>query len=570
MSDLRAQLLERVTTITAALPPLPDAVKPVMETAHEFIGSVVDHINTSLKDFSPVEILLVGVLICVVMDILSSISEEISNEGGLWQFTKKTVFYYGKKIPFVASKVKEENDKVRESFEKDLAIDLGREVVVLPEDGLSDQEIRSKLVEYNKLEETKWTSGKISGSVYNGEKNFLKLVNEAYAMNSLTNPLHPDVFVGIRKMESELVRMGINIFNGDAEACGNLTSGGTESIILALRTYKEWGRREKGIRKPEIVIPVTAHAAFDKGADYFGIKLIHVPVGKDFRADVRAMERAITSNTIMMMGSAPCYPQGVIDPIEQLASIAKKRGIGFHVDCCLGGFFVNFLAEAGYNQPLFDFRVPGVTSISADNHKYGAAPKGVSTIMYRTRSLRHYQYFVAPDWTGGMYASPGIAGSRPGGLVAGAWTAMVSMGRKGYIECCRRIMECSTKIQRGIEAHPGLYLLGKPDSSVVCFSSNELDIYKVSEAMGKFGWSLNNLQNPKCIHICCTYVTRKSSDEFLTDLAAAYKDVKENPADYKDGAGAMYGMAASIPDRSIVEDVCRSFLDTLTFTRKTK
>jgi glutamate/tyrosine decarboxylase-like PLP-dependent enzyme len=280
-----------------------------------------------------------------------------------------------------------------------------------------------------------WKDGYVSGAVYHGDTAHIDFLNQVYALHSQTNPLHADVWPSISKYEAEIVAMTAGMLGGDKageEICGTLSSGGTESIMLAMKTYRDRARAERGIRRPEMVVPITAHAAFDKAAQYFGIKMVRIPVDQDYRADIRAAARAITRRTVVVVGSAPSFPHGMVDPIAELSELARQRGIGFHTDACLGGFVLPWAADLGYPVPPFDFQLPGVTSISADTHKYGYAAKGTSVILYRGPELRRHQYFTITDWPGGLYFSPSFAGSRPGALSAACWAAMVRIGQKGY------------------------------------------------------------------------------------------------------------------------------------------
>lgn len=363
--------------------------------------------------------------------------------------------------------------------------------------------------------------------------------------------------------------MTLNLFHGGPDGCGTMTSGGTESILMACKAYRDFAKAKRGITEPEIVVPVTAHAAFDKACYYFGIKLVHIPVDPvTFRSVPAAMEAAINRNTIALVSSAPSYPQGVIDPITDVAAIALKHGIPFHVDCCLGSFCIAFAEAAGYPKQLFDFRVPGVTSISVDTHKYGFAPKGSSIVLYSDPKYRHAQYFVAPEWTGGIYASPSIAGSRPGALIAGAWATMMTVGQRGYKDAAKKIIGAAQKIANGIKSMDHICLYGSPDLSVVCFGpkkGSNINIYNVGDALTSRGWNLNTLQNPACIHICITYANAGCAEQsFLTDLSDALNEVlTAPPGKFKDGSGAIYGMAAAIPDKSLVSQVAFGFLDAL-------
>ncbi|KAJ3101100.1 hypothetical protein HDU96_010129, partial [Phlyctochytrium bullatum] len=354
-------------------------------------------------------------------------------------------------------------------------------------------------------------------------------------------------------MEAEVVSMCLNMFNAPEGACGTVTSGGTESLLMAIKTYRDMARRLRNVTEPEMVVPVTIHAAFDKGADYFGVKIIHIPVDSATgMVDVEKVRRAINGNTIMLAGSAPNFPHGIIDNIPALAALAKQHGIGMHVDCCLGGFIVPFMEKAGFPLPYaVDFRVDGVTSISCDTHKYGFAPKGSSVIMYRSKEIRNYQYFVATEWPGGVYASPSVAGSRPGALIAGCWTAMVHMGENGYVESTRKIVAASRKLTEGIKAIPGLRVIGDPLLSVVAFDAESpLNVYAVGDLLSRKGWHLNMLQYPPAVHIACTLLTVPVVDNLLRDLQEAIDVLRRDPSAGQGDLAAIYGTVASIPDRS--------------------
>ncbi|KAI9139912.1 pyridoxal phosphate-dependent transferase [Paraphysoderma sedebokerense] len=435
----------------------------------------------------------------------------------------------------------------------------------LPSSGLDNKKLKSELVRYKKMAAVDYLTGKVSGAVYHGGEELNSVVTEAYGMFCSSNPLHPDLFPGIRKMEAEIVAMTLKLFNADvAKAGGNLTSGGTESILMACKAYREKGRIDKGIEQPEIIAAVTVHAAFDKAAHYFNIKLVHIPLDKDGRIDIALVKKAINKNTIMLVGSAPNFPHGIIDDIETLAALGVKHNIPVHVDCCLGSFLMPFMDKAGFPVPKFDFRVKGVTSMSVDTHKYGFAPKGSSVVMYSSKDLRKHQYFVAPDWTGGIYASPTIAGSRPGALIAGCWTAMMKMGEAGYLEATKKIISTARKIEEGIRKIPSLEVLYQPRVSVIAFTaSSPLNIYTINDYMSTKGWNLNALQYPSAIHIAVTMLTTNVADQFLIDLNDAVEECKARVAkgEKLSGSAAIYGMAASIPDRSVVEDIVTGYLD---------
>lgn len=438
-----------------------------------------------------------------------------------------------------------------------------RSYLVLPEGTMSSEDVLRELREAAKIGAYKYKDGKISGCVYNGTDEVSILANESQAIFQWTNPLHADLFPGLRKLESEIVAMVVNMFHGShIGACGAVTSGGTESILMAVRAHKEWAKSEKGITSPHMAIPVTAHPAFDKAADYFGIRVTHVPVDPvTFQVDVHQMKRSITSNTIMIVGSCPSFPWGIMDDIEELGKLASAYNVGLHVDCCLGSFLVAFMEEAGYPLAPFDFRVNGVTSISCDTHKYGFSPKGTSVVMYRTPDLRRFQYFCQPNWPGGIYASPSVAGSRPGQVIAGTWAIMMAHGKEGYIAATKKIVNTCRTIIDCVKHMDDLQVMGDPKVSVVAFSSTTIDVYRVSEGLKAKGWNLNLLQYPKSFHLCCVYLT--DAETFCRELKEVMHVIRENPMEECSGSAAFYGQSATIPDRSLVGRIAYGYIDTL-------
>lgn len=446
----------------------------------------------------------------------------------------------------------------------------------LPAVGVSREALLKELVEWKAVEHGRYSDGQASGTVYHGGEELNAFLGEVYTLFLVSNPLHPGTFPFVQKMEAEVVAMTLKMFRGDTEDhCGVTTSGGTESICMAMKAYREFGRA-RGIRQPEIVACVTAHASFDKAADYFGMKLVHVPCDpRTFCLDFQAAKRAITANTVVVVCSAPSYPQGVIDPVgplaEHLKELQRSRGwdIGLHVDSCLGGFLAPFVRQLdGHSLPPFDFSVRGVTSISADTHKYGFSPKGTSVLMYATRELRQCQYFTAPKWTGGIYATPTMAGSRSGGVIAATWAVMMHMGLAGYLEASREIVETARTIKQGVAGIDGLEVMGDPLLSVVAFRSTDpqLNIYAVSAAMGHHGghqWDLNALQNPASIHICVTYLHKGLGDKFVRDLRESVRDVRERREAYaKNSSVAIYGTTQVVP-ASLTAEISKAFLDAL-------
>ena len=479
-----------------------------------------------------------------------------------------------KRLPPLRRLLEREYEKLLDELEPSLKPYRGRfpSFARLPAQGRPREEILEEMAAMQALEEARWKQGFASGAVYHGGQEHIDFLNRVYALHSQTNPLHADLWPSIVKFEAEIVAMTGEMLGAAAvreqaapgeEVCGTVTSGGTESILLAMKAYRDWAREERGITRPEMVLPVTAHAAFDKAARYFGIKQVRIPVDRTFAADVEAARRAITRNTVVLVGSAPSFPHGVVDPIAQLSELARERGIGFHTDACLGGFVLPWAEKLGHPVPPFDFRLPGVTSISADTHKYGYAAKGTSVILYRRPELRRFQYYTTSDWPGGLYLSPTFAGSRPGGLSAACWAALVSMGEEGYLEATRLILAAAAFIRAGVAAIPELRLLG--DSLfVVAFTADGLDIYRVLDAMAQRGWSLNGLHRPPAIHIAVTlrHTAPGVAQRFLADLRDAVAEVKAQPQ-AQGGMAPIYGMAATMPLRGLVDELLKRYLDRL-------
>lgn len=472
-----------------------------------------------------------------------------------------------KKIPYVQNRIDREINTIMEDLEtsmKPYKQDF-KSHTSIPGNPVEKDEILSIIKAMNKKEEDKWKNGFVSGAVYHGDREHIEFLNKVYSLTSQSNPLHSDLWPSASKFEAEIVEMTSNMLSAkktDDSICGTVTSGGTESILLAMKTYRDFALTKRNVKKPELIVPVTAHAAFDKACQYFNIKMRHVPVTENFKADINEIKKALSKNTIAIVGSAPSFPHGTIDPIEEMSDIAFENNIGFHTDACLGGFVLPFAEKLGFDVPPFDFRLKGVTSMSADTHKYGYSAKGTSVVMYRGQQLRHFQYYTITDWPGGLYFSPTFAGSRPGALSAACWAAMISIGEKGYLDATKKIMETANEIKEGIKKIPELFILGKP-LWVIAFGSKKLNIYRILDYMSEKGWSLNGLHKPSCVHIAVTlrHTQEGVVKKFINDLEQAVQRAKTEP-DNKKGMAPVYGMAATIPARGIVSDILKKYLDT--------
>lgn len=376
----------------------------------------------------------------------------------------------------------------------------------------------------SKESDSSWRNGKMFGYVFYPGDEEAEVLEEVHKLFSSDNALNSSLFGSLRKFENETVAMVANLLNAGPEAAGNLTSGGTESILMTVKTAREYARKyHPEIAHPQIVIPESAHPAFDKAAYYLDIKVMRIPVRNDKRADTAAMEKAINADTILLVGSAPCFPHGVVDPISELGILAHKNNIPFHVDACMGGLMLPFVEKLGYPVPLFDFRVEGVTSVSADMHKYGYSPKGASVIIYRNHELRRHQFYAHADWSGGLYCSPTMLGTKCGGPIAAAWASIKLSGFEGFIERAGKVMETVKKIQTGIKSIRGLHVISNPEMSIFSFTSDVHDVFAIGDELTVQGWHLDRLQFPNALHMTVSMQNVGKADEFLNALEIAVR-----------------------------------------------
>jgi sphinganine-1-phosphate aldolase len=429
----------------------------------------------------------------------------------------------------------------------------------LPDEGRSREDILAELRSLAASEDEAWETGKCSGSMYCGDHDHYGFMNEVFGLFGHMNILQRDMCPSATRFEGEVIAMALDLMHGDAAAerghdiAGMVTSGGSGSIMHALLAYRDHARQERGITNPNIVKPETSHPAFDKGCHLFGIEVRNVPVDPEttvVRPEVVAQQ--IDENTVAIVGSACNYGYGTVDPIPELSELAVERGVGLHVDGCLGGFILPFGQELGYDQiPTFDFRLPGVTTISADTHKYGYGLKGTSTLLFRDKAVRNSQYFFRTDWTGGKYCSPGMDGSRSGGLLAATWASMVSLGRQGYLAYAKQIFETSFAMQEAVRSHPELRILGDA-TFLFAFTSDEFDIYHVNDFMRLRGWRFNGQQYPNAIHMA---VTRPQTQpgvgaSFAADLDEAVAYAIEHNDETPKSAAVYGGVSGGMTDEA--------------------
>lgn len=373
----------------------------------------------------------------------------------------------------------------------------------------------------------RWKEGRAFSLAYYAGPEVQEVADQAYAMYGSTNGLNADAFPSLKKFQADVVATVNRWVHGDETSAGFMTSGGTESILLAVKAARERGRREFGITLPNVVLPTSAHAAFEKACYYFGLESRRVPVRADWRADVEAMRQAIDANTVLIVGSAPQYPQGVVDPIVDLAAIARERNINCHVDACMGGVTLTFLERLGENIPLWDFRVEGVTSISVDLHKFGYTSKGASVIMHRNRQLRSYQTFVTDNWLGGFYGSSGVLGTKSGGPMASAWAVINYLGDEGYLRLTESARATTRQLADAIEKIDGLHLRAYPVSTLLSFGAKNFDVFAVADELKKIGWYLDRQSPPDSLHCTVNAVHHHVIDEFITALQDAVVSVRK-------------------------------------------
>ncbi|MEM7339624.1 MAG: aminotransferase class V-fold PLP-dependent enzyme [Actinomycetota bacterium] len=392
-------------------------------------------------------------------------------------------------------------------------------------------EIIAELTE-KRANDVRWEDGRAFGMVYDGGPGVHEVAERAAMLYLHENALNTKAFPSLGAIQSEVVGWTAHLLNGPDTASGFLTSGGTESILCGVKAARERGRIERGIDEPEMVVASSAHAAFHKAAHLFGITLHKVGVRDDWTADVDAMASAVNNNTVLVVGSAPQYPQGVVDDIPAIAALATEVGANCHVDGCMGGFVLPFAERLGRPVPVWDFRVDGVTSISADIHKLGYAPKGVSVILHRTKELRRYQTFLFDDWLGGFYASPNLQGTRSGLPMAAAWAVMQHLGIDGYLELTRATLENADRMRAGIDAIPGIRVLGNGGYHLIAMATDPaagdaaVDVFALGDALARRGWFHDRQGPPDSLHSTVSNSNTGVIDDYLVALADAVDEVR--------------------------------------------
>ncbi len=375
-------------------------------------------------------------------------------------------------------------------------------------------------------------SAKTWGLIYNAGPEVDEMLHAAANHVLAENALNPFAFPSLREMQGDVVDIAADLLHGGDDVGGTMTSGGTESIFMAVKTARDRMREEKGIRHGRIIIPRTAHPAFVKAAHLLDLEWVHMPLGDDLRTQAAPLAEMIDDNTVLAVGSAPAYPFGMIDPIPEMAAIASAAGVPFHVDACLGGFMLPFLERLGHPAPPWDFRVPGVSSISADVHKYGYAIKGASVILHRPKGNVRHQIFMFNDWPGGLYGTLAFLGTKPAPPIAACWSVLQFLGEDGYLRLAKDTLDATRRLHEGVRGIDGVHVWGEPDMTVTAIGSHTQDIFAIGDVMNERGWHFDRQEQPNALHLMASPRHRDVIDEFVEDLrfAAAHHAEKSTKA----------------------------------------
>jgi len=401
-------------------------------------------------------------------------------------------------------------------------------------------------------------NSKISGCLYICDTDLESKIQDINNRYLFSNPLHPDIFPDLIKMESEVIKMVGNLFDLPNEGGGNITTGGTESTILALKAYKKmyYDKHWMNLSKPEVLCTRTVHAAVNKACELLDLEIVYVNLNEHYEMDIHDLYWKISYNTCVIIASAPCFPYGIMDPIKDIGSLAKDYGIPIHVDACLGGFITQ------YDDSLKISFNDNIQSISVDPHKYGLAPKGSSLLLWKDRSMKQYQYFITADWTGGLYASVSLPGSRVGSQIATTWAALLYNGNTNYKNMSSKIKNKTIRLANKIRRLDNFFVIGYPNVNVVAFYNTKYSLCQLIKYLKKNKWNLNILQNPNCLHICITPKNIKYIDMLYSILEKFNEEEIEEQSDK--GITAIYGMATEIPDKTLITSLINYYLDMTT------
>ena len=459
--------------------------------------------------------------------------------------------FFIKKIPFVQSRINNKRleiiSNIKDNFEKQVS--HIPKFIELPNNGLSSENLIKLFDIMSSKIEVDFKGGKVSGATYSNNADLDNLMNGLFPYFNKSNPLHTNIFPSVRKMEQECVKIMINLFNGTEDTCGVFTSGGTESILMACKAYREYSRSSN----PEILASTTVHCAFNKACKYFNIKLRLVDCDKDGKIDLNELEKNINKNTILIVGSTPSYNLGIIDQIHELNDLCLRKQIPLHLDACIGSFLINFLDNS------IGFNLRGVTSVSADFHKYGNSPKGASCIMYSHKDIMRHQYFIDEKWSGGIYATSSFTGSRCGNKVALTWATLLYYGLSGYKNNYDKIINLKNYFVRRLMNIEEIFVIGEPQLSIVAIGSDIVNINVLAEELKHKEWEINVIQNPNGFHFCLTsYHNTEIIDNFISDLKDVILENRDKKIKY---SPCIYGTMEKINDTEIIKDVISDYLN---------
>lgn len=467
----------------------------------------------------------------------------------IYKYISKSSYLFLKSLKPVQNRIQRESSAIITEIKGELQKEVEdlHPYSRLPRNGFSQEDIKKLFQKMAPLTSFNHLEGRVSGAVYSNHKELDNLLKDVFPYFMKSNPLHTNVFPAVRKMENDIVNMMIHLFNGDENVCGTFTSGGTESILLACKSYQKMSNK----KNPNIIVSNTVHCAFKKACDMFQIEYIEIPCLPDGKMDLKLLSNSINDNTILVVASAPSYNLGIIDPVNEISNICLKYKIPLHVDCCMGAFLINFLEEK------YDFTIPGVTSISVDIHKYGMSPKGASTILYRNKEILGNQYFIDEKWSGGVYATSTIGGSRSGSIVALTWTTLLFHGYEFYQRQFRNIINIKNYFVSEIENIRELSIYGEPELNIIAIGSNKININILGEELKKKGWNINMIQNPGGFHFCITsYHTIKIIEEFIEDIKSLIPTIPNSRVKSK----CIYGTMKSVNDSEIIQDIIVDYL----------
>lgn len=519
-------------------------------------GGVLSRVLSGADALLPVWLRLLEKVI--FLTLMGRLFRRIGQQGLMRALVKPILSHIiagARRVPGVKGQVNAEVQKEVDTIEKNMLGDGDAEAIVaLPQKGLTAEEVKQRIVALKAADLAKVAAHPWAGIYHPSGTGLGELQLSAIGAFHETNALYPGIFPALRKMEAEAVSMALSLVHGK---CGLLASGGTESVMIATLAHRERGRL-RGIEDPEVICCRTAHPAIDKACHYFGLRLIKLEQGPRQELEPSAVRAALTSNTVLVYASAPTFPHGIVDPIEELGALCKEKDVGLHVDNCLGGIYLSFLQKLGHFKRKFDLSVPGVTSMSVDLHKYGGASKGASVVAFADTELRRLTYVPVAGIE--FYVTATMQGSRGGGPVAAAWATLMHVGESGFKSQAERLWSVHEKVSRGISDIKGLKLLLTSDACIVPIAGDGVDIYAVTSQMEKRGWNLFTAREPSCMCLCYGEQHVESADSFLSDLRSSTEHVLANPKEKVKGEAAVYGAASVLPDDVLME-VMRSYCD---------